>query len=450
MHILNSNNRKVILVDNLHPEDGAMVQALYARSAESAEVHINKVLATGSGKFMEKYYVGYGHKSIADCGTTTLFIEGVSMLAAKAIQDWPLYCGQETSTRAMDMSKQKIIDPIGTDESKAILDSLMNFYISSHSRTAEEVKKRYPRKSDESPETYENAVKSRVFDILRGFLPAGITTQLSWHTNLRQAGDHLVLLAKHPLNEVREIAANLRTVLSEQYKSSAQGMSLPSLSGVAATDGSEARDVWNEKIAYEFTYPISTFAIRNELIYKSSIDPQDLENVQHILDSRPRGSVLPHFLTDLGQFSFLFPLDFGSFRDIQRHRNGVCRMPLLTESLGFEQWYLDQLDPELQTTAKKLLTDLHKNTKKLTSDAIISQCYIPMGYRIPCSVTYGLPATVYVLELRSTKTVHPTLRRAVHKMIEAFKLHLPNVPLHVDTDVDDWTVRRGAQTIIAK
>ena len=109
---------KVFIYDEFNPEDTAMMQALYSRSAASVVEHAEKVKQSGSGKFMEKYYVGYGHASIADCGSTTIFIEGVSMLVAKAIQDWPLYSGQETSSRYIDMSKQAIVDPVGTSMSR--------------------------------------------------------------------------------------------------------------------------------------------------------------------------------------------------------------------------------------------------------------------------------------------------------------------------------------------
>src|SRR5680860_519895 len=90
---------KVFIYDEFNPQDTAMMQALYSRSGESVEEHVKKVKESGSGKFMEKFYVGYGHASIADCGSTTIFLEGVSMLAAKAVEDWPLFSGQETSSR---------------------------------------------------------------------------------------------------------------------------------------------------------------------------------------------------------------------------------------------------------------------------------------------------------------------------------------------------------------
>lgn len=57
------------------PEDEAMLQALHSRSAEGVKSHLERLAKVGSGKFMESFYVGYGHKSIGDCGTITLFIE---------------------------------------------------------------------------------------------------------------------------------------------------------------------------------------------------------------------------------------------------------------------------------------------------------------------------------------------------------------------------------------
>jgi len=41
---------------------------------------------------------------------------------------------------------------------------------------------------------YDKAIAARAFDILRGFLPAGATTNIAWHTNLRQAADKIAIL----------------------------------------------------------------------------------------------------------------------------------------------------------------------------------------------------------------------------------------------------------------
>ena len=439
---------KLLIVDDLAPEDLAMLQALYSRSAESAEVHLEKVRQAGSGKFMSKFYVGYNHKSIADCGTTTMFIEGVSTLAAKAVQDWPMYSGQETSTRYIDMSKQRIEDPVGTPRSKEILERWMEFYTSSQASVEATIRKRYPRRPDVDKEAaYEGAVKARVFDSLRGFLPAGITTQLSWHTNLRQAGDHLSQLARHPAKEIREVGLALHQMFGEQYSSSG-GFDQAAVSAV--TGGAEARAEWEQKLAEKYTYPAHVGFPDSGSGFFTTIRVGSLAMYDDLLKTRPRGSVLPHFLTDIGQCGFAFLLDFGSFRDIQRHRNGVCRMPLLTTEHGFEPWYLEQLDDDLAHAAKDLIAPLTEAINTATDDPIARQYLIPLGFRVPCQVTYALPAAVYVLELRSGKTIHPTLRRVIHSMIGTFRKHFPDITLHADMDADDWTVRRGQQTITAK
>src|SRR3989344_7854022 len=116
----------IFIFDDLPPEAAAMTQALYSRDPRSVIEHRKRVAEVGADKFMGSYYVGYGHKSIGDCGSVDIFIEDVSMLVAKAIQDWPLYSGQEASTRYLDMSKQEVCNPLGTKEGEEIQKAWMS------------------------------------------------------------------------------------------------------------------------------------------------------------------------------------------------------------------------------------------------------------------------------------------------------------------------------------
>lgn len=47
-----------------------------------------------------------------------------------------------------------------------------------------------------------------------------MTTFVSWHTNLRQAHDHLKRLRHHPLKEVSEIANEILENLKTKYSAS--------------------------------------------------------------------------------------------------------------------------------------------------------------------------------------------------------------------------------------
>ncbi len=426
----------IFIYDEFNPEDVAMMQALYSRSPKSVTEHVEKVRQSGSGKFMATFYVGYGHASIADCGSTTIFIENVSIIADKAIQDWQLYSGQETSTRYIDMGKQNIIDPLNTQASKDIINSWMNFYISNQERIQAHLMTKYPKQESEDENVYLKAIKARGFDIMRGFLPAGITTQLSWHTNLRQAWDHLALLRHHPLTEVRETANSILEKLKEKYEHS--------FSHVL----SDEQETYRDRCVKEYSYFAPTNIVDFEM--STTIAANGLEQYQTIIDNRPPKIGLPVFMGDLGSFTFDFILDFGSFRDIQRHRNGVCRMPLLTTTLGFHNWYLEQLPADLKKEALELIATQTVKLDKLETSPEIKQYYIAIGFNVSCQVTYPLPAAVYVTELRSNKTVHPSLRNIAHKMYHAISEAFPNLKLHADLDMDDWDIRRGLADIIKK
>ncbi len=427
----------IFIHDEFGPEDTAMMQALYSRSAESVEVHAEKVRASGSGKFMERFYVGYGHASIADCGSTTIFIEGVSMLVAKAIEDWPLYSGQETSSRYIDMSKQPLIDPVKTPESKKILDKWMAFYTKSQSAVEADLIAKYPVKADEDESVYLKAIKARSFDILRGFLPAGVTTQFSWHTNLRQAADKLATLKYHSLLEVREAAEKILDSLKEKYPSSFSHKTY------------ETQEKYRMEVSKNFTY-FGEKKLTKEFSFNTTIKPTELNKYKTLIKNRPEKTNLPYFLADLGSNTFEFYIDFGSFRDIQRHRNGVCRMPLVTTKFGFNKWYLEQLPENVRKEAEKLIKEQKADMAKLKALKEDIQYYIAMGFNIVCKVTYGLPATLYVAELRSGRMVHPTLRATALKMCDVLEKKFPNLAVHADRSLNDWDIRRGLQDIRKK
>jgi thymidylate synthase ThyX len=426
---------KVFCYDEFAPEDTAMMQALYSRSAQSVTEHASKVKKSGSGKFMESFYVGYGHNSIADCGSTTIFIEGVSQFVTKAFQAHTLYSGQETSTRYIDMSTQSLIDPIDSKQSRQVLSDWMTFYLESQDVVRAHIRRQFPLGLGEDEAMYDKAVNARSFDILRGFLPGAVGTQFSWHTNLRQAHDSLDILAHHPLAEVRQVAAEVLAVLKSKYPNSFSHKTY------------KVSEEYRQFVGQDFTYYFDSIV---PFRFSTDISPDDVEKYRKVFERRPVKTNLPQWLLELGLVTFEFKLDFGSFRDLQRHRNGVCRMPLLTTELGFNDWYLEQLPDDVLIRAKKLIADQTATIAKLKCSPEKKQYFIAMGFNISCRVSYGLPAAVYTIELRSSNTVHPTLRRVVHQMSRALEQKFPVVKLHTDHSPDAWDIRRGAQDIVAK
>lgn len=428
--------RQIIIVDDVAPEPNAMLQALYSRSPKSVVEHLEQVKKVGAEKFMASYYVGYGHKSIGDCGTTSIFVENVSMLVAKAVQDWALYSGQEASTRYLDMSKQEVMNPLNSKEGKAIQDEWMRFYTHILEALIPSLKQRFPIKEGDKETVYEKAIKARAFDIARGFLPAGATTYASWHTNLRQAHDHLKEMRHHPLAEVRETAQEIIKSLQGKYSSSFLHKEYP------------VEEEYVEKSMKEFAYFYD--ASIKKFSYKVRLDLKGLKKHQKLLSERPPKAELHQRFRQYGDMVFSFPLDFGSYRDLQRQRSAIQEMPLLTTKHGFHPWYLEQLTPELKKEALKVLKEQEARIKKLKASDEVKQYYTAMGYKVTVRMSCPLPSAVYIAELRSADTVHPTLRIEAQRMGDAIKAAVPKIAMHHDTSPGTWNIKRGAQDIVRK
>jgi thymidylate synthase ThyX len=431
-----AKNYKIIVRDDIPPEANAMLQALYSRSPQSVLMHFDKVAEVGPEKFMGTFYVGYGHKSIGDCGTTTIYGENVSILAAKAIQDWSLYNGQEASTRYLNMSAQEVLNPMGTQEGRIIQEKWMAIYERALSSLIPFLKQTFPKAPDEDEKFYNKAVNAKAFDIARCFLPAGATTYASWHTNLRQAYDHLQQMEHHPLDEMRAIARDMMTELKSKYPSSFSHKRYP-----------------DQEDYLKFTVGQLTY-FNDPSIKKfkavSRLDLKGLRKNREILQKRPTKTELPHQLRKYGDMRFTFPLDFGSYRDLQRHRSAVIMMPLLTIDYGFFPWYLEQLPKDVLAYVKKEIALQEKRIKKLKCSPEVKQYYIALGYTTTCEVTASLPAAIYIAELRSSDTVHPTLRKVAQQMGQAILEFVPGITMHHNMAPDKWNIKRGKQDIVKK
>lgn len=432
----------VLLLDRgeiISPEDNAMLMALHSRSTGGVLQHLDTLIRKGSERFMAMFYLGYGHKSIGDMAMVSLFIEGVSMLVAKAVQGFPLYAGQESSTRFIPFDKQKFENPSASAAAGEVLELERRFYLKIVQEMEEELKRRYPIAAEEKPADYKKAISARAFDIARGFLPAGATTNVAWEVNFRQLNDRLSVLRHHPLSEVREVAEVAEALLMGAYPSSFSGKRYARTEEYLAAI--EAGD------SYWFEADCPAFE------YESRVDKLLLNRrFRRTLAIRPPKAELPKRLAVCGEVSFRFILDFASFRDLQRHRAVNQLMPLLSRRLGFNEWYLGELTPGLKAEALALLEGVDRKIAGLGLSPEEEQYYIPMGYNTSCRLSGDLPALVYLVELRATRFVHPTLRRRALQMAAALEDEFApcGLVLHLDPDPDRFDVKRGTHDIVTK
>lgn len=431
-----SSNGTVHHIKGIDHQDNAMLQALYSRSNSSVIEHLDKLKQSGSGSFMKRYYVGYGHKSIGDCGTTTVFVEGVSMLAAKAFEHTPFYAGQETSSRYIDFSSGEMVY---VKPSKVGAHSLaLNFYIEIVPILVEYLKEKLPYTDNVKREVYDNAIKARAFDIARAWLPAGMKTQLSIHMNFRQFADHLIPLSIHPLFEVRDMARTIYETLKEAYPDS-----FASLQAALQTDTGE----WYKTIS---PYEDNILPYSPQISYQHNIHLCSYRQAMLNLSQRPKFAKIPREYDRYMNIDLRYALDFASFRDMQRQRSSVMGMPLLTTH-RFSQWYIDELPEYLKSRAYEIVREYQRAIPYtgLNDDSINAQYEIPMGFEVGVNQRMPLSSFVYISELRTSTFIHPTLRQLMRQYSSVFKRDNPVIAIHPYTDDDDW-VKRGNQTIIER
>lgn len=460
-------NIEVGTTDKFDPEVQAMLLAMYSRSyapiagrlpntEESAEQHKQK---------LGKFYVDWGHKSVGQLGVTTIWLEGVSQLAAKAIENHPLFNGQESSTRYIDYGNQASIIPTSLDTDIQVdigywQNKWTEFYKKALPVVIEKLKKDYPFEeqynhldqltSDEYNKkftTWQNTIKARAFDKCRGFLVGGSVTNVGFMGTFDTLNDHFGEMLHHPCSEMRGIALEVLTKMKEKYPYGTMGV---------------------EKLTERFSYVDSAFFYTDGEACRSGhqviVDREDLcsrdeahkeyvdGRLTKYLTNREKGQRIDRVTSSKMMFTMRGYIDFGSYRDLHRHRAGVCDMRILTPEHGIHEYYIEDLNDDLKKELEEITRDFthwYKSCLEWGPESVYELQYaVPMGYKIHVTYKCDLNQMMYLLELRSGKTVHNTLRYLIQEWAEIINNTFSNIiKIHVDFDKDNFTLKRGTQTI---
>jgi len=451
--------------ENFDPQSMAMVQAFYSRSTKSIADRVENMDRDQLRESLKKFYIGYGHRSIGQCGNFTLFIEDVSMFAAKCIQHNPLYNGQETSTRYYDFSKRPFVAPYSIAD---IEEKMRGLYTAVLEHSIERLTARAVEYGEELTASKTAAIKARAFDVARGFLSAGFTTKLSWTTNFDQVQEHLEWMATSPSDEVRALAFGIHNALVKAYP---DAIAADGLEGLIPVRGSFFDDT--EAMAGQINCHYDPARLRPDSMYcrREAITEFDADALD-FLNNRVKHEKVPRNFAKYGSFSMAFPIDYGSFRDLHRHRNGFVAFPHYPDRPRMHPWYLgmlhhlglmDKTHPMLDGLSIGAAIDhLYNVTLPFVRSIVMEEAgydseqahaalmyYVPMGSMVTAMMRYDLPQAIYVAELRSGVTVHPTARLAATMMGHTLRQHLPpECKLYIVDDNDNNpNERRGAQTI---
>lgn len=462
------------------PETLAMLQAFYSRSIKSIGDRTENMDSAQVKESLSKYYVGYGHRSIGQCANFTVFLEDVSIFAAKAIQHHPLYNGQETSTRYYNFTERPVVTPFeGESWNDGYVDYVRRLYsvILNHATSAY-LERARSAKETELTDAEKRAAKASAFDVARAFLTAGFTTKLSWTTNFDQVQEQLAWLINSPAPELNTIGLSVAEMLHTRYPKAIKdpvdfkSAYLRDCANVTFFDNTERMYVRARSNDRHWWFEENTRYGVNFSAKVPHLEPLWMSDDEiALMRGRNRGEAVPRSFSRYGTYSLFFDIDYGSFRDLHRHRNGNVYFPSYPTDRKLHGWYhleLEQLDildkpgvgrmnvrDSIEYLYLKLLPSVED--KVAASNPVGSQAhsaammyYVPMGTIVKAAMRYDLPQAIYVSELRSARTVHATARLVARSIANAIRYSMPHdIPIHTDS-FEGIDSSRGNQTIMER
>jgi thymidylate synthase ThyX len=413
-------------------------------------------------KFHERWVVGYGHSSVAEHAIAHIALEDVSILASKVIEDNRLAAYTEKSTRYQIFDRGRYFKPpklMKSDSGRIYqetCDALFDFYTESFPKMIEFMKEKHPKPEDMSDGLYESITKARACDVLRYALPASTFTSIGMTANARTIEHMITKLLSQPLEEMTEIG--------EKVKEEARKL-IPTLvkyadknAYIAETDESMAGndgEVGEGKTITLVRYdPDAEEKIVSAILYRYSATPYEkiMEKVKS-MDDNERAKIIDDFLSKRGKhdqplrelehayYTFDTLVDYGAFRDIQRHRictqtnqkvttrNGYDTPPELKE-VGLEERFVGLME--------KAKTAYEAIRKELPEEA---QYVVPLAFRKRTLFTLNLRELHHLISLRSGREGHISYRKVAWLMHdEIAKVH-PNLAKYIRVDRDDGPSR---------
>ena len=483
----------VYALRNLPEEVVAVLFAYYSRSRDSLRRNLFKLLqerdidveahrASSSlgetdlteakekaRQFHEKWVVGYGHASVAEHAVVHLAIEDASILATKIIEDNRLASYTEKSTRYVlfDDNKFYRVARLMQSPFAALYEDtvrlLLHTYVTSVPRVVEGIKARVPRRTGQGERAYETACRAKAYDLLRYLLPASTLTNLGLTINARALEHLLTKLLSHPLAEARDLASAVKREavkvvptllkyadynaylvetdramrqLGREFFAEEEPLATPSVSLVRFPEDAE------EQLAAAMVFG-----------YSGLPWPQVVERVGKLHASQ-RQRIIDEYLQRRGPhdqplralehlyYTFDIVLDYGAFRDIQRHRMATQTRQDLSTRYGYsvpEEIVTYGLGDVFQACMTRA-ADAH--TRIAEQFPLEAQYVLPLAYRVRVLFTWNLRELCHFIQLRSARQGHASYRRIAQEVYREIERVHPTLARYSRVNLEDYQLGR--------
>ena len=438
--------------------------------------------------FYDRILDGYGDDSIGELGGAHLAIENVSMLAAKVIEDCRIGGSfLEKSTRYIYFD-QKVEgeylfykEPVlMTSAYKELYVDTCNHLFDTYSKLiapmTDLMEEKFPKDEHSSKVAYGAALRAKVLDCLRGLLPASAMTNMGIFGNGRFFECLIKKLNVDNLAELQDLGKESYQELSKVIPSfirradtnhknqkdfsrfydamqeeakvvTEQHTKFDSTSmkeGVRLIDYNP-EDV--KKVAAALLYAKSDKRLFDLREYCSKLSTEDLARViDSACNSRENRRHKSPRALEHASFTFEIMSDFGSYRDLHRHRLLTQERQLLTCNYSFftpPEIIGTDMESEYEEAMEKAKIAFDTMAGELPEEA---QYVVPMAFRTPWYFHVNLRSMQWLCELRSSPAGHPNYRYTVQEMAKQVCQAIPAFePIFKFVDYDGYELGRLQQ-----
>ncbi len=437
-----SAKRRIYTLNGYPPEVIAVAFAKTSRTPEPFDQIASELNEDKSRQFHEKWVINYGHSSIAEHSVLSIALENVSILFTKVIEDNRLASFTEKSTRYQVFDKEHYYLPENVlnsevgKEYRETCDFLIDTYTELFEKMNEYMKTKFVKSDEETDGAYAMKIKNKVLDNIRYMLPVACLTNLGMTINARNLSRAIVKLLSNPLKEMQEIGQELKecsskitpTLMKHAEKSEFMEKNQNKLEEISKIIQGEKKESENdiELVHYDSEAEekfISTIIYKNSnLPFKEvmeKVKTLPLEEKQKIIDTAFEGLEkhdIPIRETEIPEYIFDILVDYGAFRDIQRHRICTQINPDLSPDYGYSvpQDIMDAgFGLHYRECMEKANLTFKKMKEKFPKEA---QYVLPLAYRKRVLMKMNLREVFHFIRLRSGKMGHISYRRIAQKM----------------------------------
>ena len=417
----------------LPPSVQATVLAKYSRSPLKARELLAELSEIDADKFQEKWVIGYGHSSVSELAVAPICMEGISIVASKFVESWPRGGYSEKSTRYQLFSRDSFVTPPGAPST---MKEFASRFYDAYERLQEPCLKRCAelmgKDPNDSASLTDRLVKARTFDNLRYLLPAGTGTNVACVLNMRDIRGVIVQARGHNNPEIKLIGDKVHDAVQVIAQSLVKHTEPESFELPIRNLGSLPND-------FDFDKPNWFVELhRPHLLPEPSLTQKAFESTiaeRHgmgwsgfcrYMESRGPFQDVPKVFSTV-RISFDVMMDYGAYRDLQRHRRCEQYPEFLTPNYG----YLvpdDLVGTEMESEYRKTMDSLHKyEDENVIHDSDLMQYMIPLGYLHRCVFEMDLRELYYIAELRTKPQGHISYRRIAYEMYDLTRKRLPDM-----------------------